>query len=132
LAHLQESLLGLLEALNNCLFRITREAILFDHKVVQLVPQELSALLATMPVVYAKEAAFWPVFIFSVVWLCDIKDDGDPILIIVPDQTLICDGRISPNNAIALDGTLRWLLVWDDNAGTWLQRQLLAFQLLIR
>lgn len=108
------------------MFRIAGEAVLFDHEVVQLVPKKLGALLTSMPVVDAKEAAFWPGFVFPVLWFGDIEDDRHSVFVVVPDQTLVGDGGIRPHDPVPLDGAFCRFLVRYDNPGTRLQRQLLG------
>jgi hypothetical protein len=48
--------------------------------------------MATMAIIDPKEATLGPVLILTVSWLRDIQDNRHSILIVVPHQTLICNG----------------------------------------
>ena len=124
-AHLHEAVLSFLEALENGLLRVPGEAVLLDYEVMQVVPQELSTCVASMAIVDAEEGTLRPVFVLSVFGLHDVQDDADAILIVVPHQSLIGVGCISPNYSVALHAALSGFVVRDDDSSARLQRQFL-------
>ena len=72
LAHLNKCLFSFPESSNNCLPWILRKAVLLDHKVVQLVSEELRAVVTAVTIVHSEEAAFGPDFFFAMGWLGDV------------------------------------------------------------
>ena len=124
LAHLQERLLCLPEASHDSFPWILREAVLLDHEVMELVSQELGAVVPSVAVVDPEEAALGPSFIFAVRWFGDVQNYRDTILVVVANKALIGYSRVSPNDAVALDRALGWLLVGNYNPSAGLQSQL--------
>ena len=61
----------------------------------------------------------------------DIEDDGNSVLIIVTDETLVCICGIGTHYSIPLIATLSWFMVWDYNACAWCKRQGCSFLLLL-
>jgi len=72
LAHLQKGFFGFSEPFQNCFLGIPRERVFLDHKVVEVVPQELRTHVAPMPIINPKEGALGPVFILAVLWLHNV------------------------------------------------------------
>jgi len=127
LAHVEKGLFRLFEAANDCFFWVHRKTVLFDDEMMQLITKELCACVSSMTVIHTKERAFWPVFLFSMCWLGDIDDDWDSVLVVISDQTLICDCRICSHNSVSFDWAFCWLLVGNDDSRSWLQSQFLSF-----
>ena len=127
LAHVEEGLLRLFEAANDCFFWVHRKTVLLDDEMVQLITKKLCARVSSMSVIHTKERAFRPVLLFSMCWLSDINYNWYSILIVIPDQPLIRDCRICPHNSISFDRAFGRLLVGNDDSRSWLQRQLLRF-----
>ena len=75
LAHLYESILCLFETLDDGVFWVLREAILLDHEVMELIPEELCTSVSSMPVVHPKKAAFWPILVLAMGWFSNIQND---------------------------------------------------------
>ena len=105
------SLLSLVEAQLNSFTRVIREAALFDHELMKIVSQKVCALTATMAVVDAKEGADGPRRVLSLergvshqilpaLRLRYVQNDGDAVLIVVPDQSLMSIGCVSPDHSI--------------------------------
>jgi hypothetical protein len=58
-------------------------------QLVQLIPEIVRTGRPTMPVIDPEEGATWPVGGVLELGLNDIQDDGDAVLVIVPDNTLM-------------------------------------------
>jgi len=101
--HEKESVFSVLETFDYGLPGIPWEAVLLDDKVVELITEELGAQVASMAVVDTKEAALGPIFFLSVLGLRDVENNRHAVLIIVPNQSLISNSRISSYNSISLD-----------------------------
>ena len=81
---------------------------------VQVVSEELSASITSMAVIDSEEGALGPDFVLTVLWLHDVEDDGDSVLVVIPDETLVSIGGIPSNNSGPLIGGLSWVIVWYD------------------
>ena len=127
MAHGEELLLSLVEAVNNGLFRVFRKSGFLDNVVVEMIPQELGAGRTAMSVVNAEKGAFGPFFVFPVVRLDDVEDDADSVFVVVPDQTLISVCCVASNHSVPLVGASGLLVVWNLDSGAWLQRILPRF-----
>lgn len=106
----KEIVLGLLVPIDDCLPRILRKLCVLNNELVQVVTQEVSACIATMPVEDAKEAALGPIFnILLGRRLHDIEDDADAILVIVSYNALVGVGGVTHDEAVLTHTALRWL-----------------------
>lgn len=57
----------------------------------------------------------------SVLWLYDIKNNTDPVFIVIPDKALVCVGCIGANDSVALEAAFGGLVVRNHNPGSGLQ-----------
>lgn len=119
----EEILLCLLVAIDDGLPWIGRKVTVFDDELVQVVPQEVCACVATVAVENAEEGALGPVFDVLFAWrLHDVEDDADSVLVVVSDDALVgvrCvadDWAVLTNTALGgfplrkIDG--RWVHRW--------------------
>lgn len=85
-----------MESLFDSLDWILWELFILNHKVMQVISKVVRTSRASMPVKYSKEADLWPldVYICLVLWLKDVENDRDSILIIVSDDPLVGIGCI--------------------------------------
>ena len=116
LAHFQKSGLGLGEAFLDCLFWLPGEALLLDHVVVQVVSEKFGTRTAAMAIVDAEERASRPSFVLPVLWLHDVEDDADAVLVVVADEALIRIGCVSTHYPVALIAAFSGLVVRDYDA----------------
>ena len=65
-----------------------------------------------MPIKNSKECTFRPSLTLFGRWFHYIKNDGDPIFIIISDYTLISIRCIPWNNSILSDRAFSWFKVW--------------------
>lgn len=85
LAQFKEFLLSIRKSNPQSFFRILRETWLFDNKLMQVITKEICTSCTTMSIINAKERTSWPMLFLSIRWLQDIKDNRDPIFIVVPN-----------------------------------------------
>lgn len=88
----------------------------------QIVSKELSAGTASMTIIDTEERTSRPRLMLAVLWLDDVEDDRDSILVVVTHQSLVCIGSIGSNDSIAFVAALSGLVIRDDNACSWRQR----------
>ncbi len=74
-----------------------------------------------MTVINSKKGAFRPYLVLSMLWLHNVQNNTDSILIIVSYKTLICIGCIRADNSIALETAFGWLVVRYNDPRTRLQ-----------
>ena len=82
----------------------------------QVVSEELSASITSMAVIDSEEGALGPDFVLTVLWLHDVEDDGDSVLVVIPDETLVSIGGICPHDPISLERALSRLMVGNNDA----------------
>jgi hypothetical protein len=97
----------------------------------ELVPQELCAIVPSMAIVDSEEAALRPDFVFAVRGLGDVQDDGDAVLVVRSHQALVGDRSVGSHDSVPFDGALGRLLVRDDDSSARLQGELLAFSFFV-
>ena len=119
LTDLEYSALSFLEAFSDRRLRVPRKAVFSDHKVVQIIPEELGTRTAAMTVIDAEERASRPCLMPPVLGLQDVQDDRDTVLIVAPHQPLIRIRRIRPHNSILLTAAFGGLVVGDDDPRAW-------------
>jgi hypothetical protein len=109
----EEVPLALMETLLDGLNGVLRELLILHDKVMEVVSEVVSACRATMAIKNSKKANLRPldVQISLVLWLEDIQNDGNSILIVVSDDSLVGIGRIRLNDATLLLRGLRWLVI---------------------
>lgn len=66
----------------------------------KLISQEISASSTTMPIINSKETASWPFCNLLKLRFNNIKDNWNPIFIIIPDNPLMRICSITTNNPI--------------------------------
>ena len=85
LSLLQESLLGCLETLFNCLYRVLWETVLQTNNFVELLFQKIGTRSPSMPIVDSEEWNLGPCIDVFGVRALHVDDNGDSILVVVPD-----------------------------------------------
>jgi hypothetical protein len=65
-----------------------------SYKLVQVVTEELSTLVAAMAIIDTKEGALWPVvnLAFLALGLHDVQDNGHAVLVVVPIKIIMRKG----------------------------------------
>lgn len=106
---LEELVLSLLTAVEECLLGIRWEAVLLNDNGVQMVFQEVSAQRTSMSVINGKKATFRPSFGIFIFRPSHIQNDGDTVLIIVSLYSLMCIGCVRSNQTMWLACKLRLL-----------------------
>ena len=81
----------------------------------KLVSEEVSTSRSTMTVVHCKEGAPWPIFDLLKFWSYDVKNDRDPIFIVVPHNALMGVGTIGRDNAVLLTRELGGVVRRDES-----------------
>jgi hypothetical protein len=104
-------LLSCLESTAQRLLRVPGEVLFAYHELMEVVTEEVCACTAPVAIVYAEEGALWPGFRTTALRFYYVQDYRDPILIVVPDDTLIGISGISLYHPIASAGTLSRLIV---------------------
>jgi len=82
---------------------------------VQVVSQELSTSTSAMAVVNAKIGAFGPSLVLPLLWLDNVQDDGYPVFVVIPDQSLVGVGCVRSHYSIAFETALGLLVVRNHN-----------------
>ena len=72
----------------------------------QLVPEEVSACSSSMAVINSEEGAPWPLIDLFEFRLDDVQDDRNSILIVIPDDSLMCVGRVAADDPVLLASEL--------------------------
>lgn len=77
---------------------------LLTYKLMQVVSEELGALIASMTIVDPEEGAFGPIlhFSFLALWLHDVQYDRHPVFIVVPDYPLVSISAIGGYDTVSL------------------------------
>ena len=74
-----------------------------DNELVEVVLEIVSASVASMTIIHSEERALRPCLnLLLALGLDDIEDDGNPVLVVITDDTLICVGRVSVNDPVSL------------------------------
>ncbi len=92
----------MLKAVDDSFLRATRKARLLDHKLVQIVSQKISAGGPSVPVEDPEERALRPVLFLSRVRLENVEDDGDPVLVVVPNDAFVRVGCVRSDQPVSL------------------------------
>lgn len=97
----EEIVLRLLVAIDYCLPRILWELGILNNELVQVVTQKVCASVSAVAVEDAKEAALWPIFdVLLRRRLHDVEDDTHAVLVVVPDDALVCVGRVAHDESV--------------------------------
>ena len=92
---------------------IPRKAILLDNYQVELVFEEISTSWASMTIINSKVAAFRPLsHVFPIGRFRHVKDNWDPILIIIALNALVSVCRIRGDQSMCLRCKLSWLKIY--------------------
>ena len=70
----------------------------------QLVPEEVGAGGAAVPIIHCKEGASGPVLDLFEFRFDNIENDGHPVLIVVPDNALVRVGRVAADHSVLFAG----------------------------
>ena len=62
---------------------------MLDDELVQLIPEIVRTGCPTMPIIDSEEGATRPVWGVLELGFYDIQDDGDTVLVVVPDNSLM-------------------------------------------
>ena len=89
----------------------------------KIVSKKLGASTSTMTVINTEEWALWPIFRLSMFRFDDVKYDANSILIIVPNQALVCVCCVCSYDTVSLETTFCCLMIWNHNSNTRLQSQ---------
>ena len=89
----------------------------------KVVSKEFSTQMPAMTIINPEEGAFRPCFVLSMLWFHDVQDNGDTVLIITSNETLISVGSICSNYPVSSQTTFRGLMIRHDYPGTRLQRK---------
>ena len=116
LSHLHEvdeAALALLESTDDGLLRELGKVIVLDDEVVEVVAEVVGTGRAAVAVENAEEANLGPldVEVLLAFGLEDIEDDGDAVLVVVADDTLVRVRRVRLDQAALLLGGLRRLVI---------------------
>ena len=105
------------ETLSNGFNGILRELLVLNDKVMQIVPQVVCTSTAAVPIKDSEEANLRPldVQVHFVLWLEDVENDRDSILVIVPNDALVCVCGIRLDDATLLLRGLSRLVVLELN-----------------
>lgn len=79
---------------------------MLDDQLVQLIPEIVRTCRPTMPIIDSEEGATWPVRGVLELGFDNIQDDGDTVLIIVPDNPLMSVRCIRGYHTVTLTGIL--------------------------
>ena len=100
---LQELLLCSETASGERLGRVMREAILHEDNLVQVVFEEVCAVVASVAIVDSEVAALGPLLAGDLAGrLCHVKDDAHTVFIVIPLDALVGVGRVTGDNAVRL------------------------------
>jgi len=78
----------------------------------EIISEEISAWISTVSVKYSEKSTFRPVLAFFAGRFHDVKDNGDSILVVIPDYSLIGIGCITWYDAVLPYWAFGLLKVW--------------------
>jgi len=84
---------------------------LFGDECVQIVPQEVSTVHASVAVENSEVGRLFP--ITYVLWFCEIEDYGDPILVVLTNWALVGRSGVCSDRPMGIFGVLGGLEVGD-------------------
>ena len=102
----QKGVFSLSKGTLDCFPWIVREIRVLDDELVQLISEIVRTCRPAMPIIDSEEGATWPVRGVLELGLNDIKDDGDTVFVIVPDNTLMSVRCIRGYYTVTLAGIL--------------------------
>ena len=106
----QKVVFCLFVAIDYRLPRILREMRVFDNELVQVVPQEISARVASVPVEHSEETALGPVLnVLLGGRLHDVEHDAHTVLVVVSDDPLVRIRCVTHCKSVFTHAALRWL-----------------------
>lgn len=82
--------------------------------------------MPAVAIINTEEGAFGPVLMLAVLWLHDVQDDGDTVLVVASDQALVSVGRVSSHYAIPSQAALGGFVIGYNDSCSWLKRKLLC------
>lgn len=80
-----------------------------------------------MAVVNTEERTFGPLLSLPGLWLNDVQDNADSVLVVVSNKALVRIGCVCSHDAVPFEATLGSLVVRDLNVHAWLQRKGVLF-----
>jgi hypothetical protein len=109
--------LTLMESFLDSLDWVLRELFILYHKVMQVISEVVSTCRASMSIKHSEEANLRPlnIDVGLILWLENIQNDGNPIFIIVSDDTLVGVSCIRLNNSTFLLTCFRWFMIFKLN-----------------
>jgi len=107
---LEEQLLGLRNTVLDCNLGILWKILIANNELMQLITEKVGASGATMAIVYGEETAPGPVLHLLKLRLNYIENDGDAVLVIVTNYTLMRIRRVAADNAVLLACKLGWMV----------------------
>lgn len=110
---LKKQLLSLLKTVLDGLNRLFGKVLVLDDELVQVVTEKVSADVPSVPIINSEERALGP-FCTAVLLrlrLHYVEYDGNSILVVVPDDSLVRVGSICGDNAVSLGTVLGRLIV---------------------
>ena len=108
---LDPHLLCLLKTFSDCFARIFNKHGLLNHKVVEVVSQEVSAGMSSMPIVNSKERTSGPhtfiLFVLATLRFWNVQNYWHAIFVVISEQTLVSVGRITSHHTHPFHWSLR-------------------------
>ena len=103
---LKEHLLRLSDSILDSDLWILGEVLIPDYQLVQLVSKEVGTSSSSVAIVNGEERASRPLFDLLELRLDDVENDGHPVFIVVPDDSLVCVSGIATDNSVLLASEL--------------------------
>ena len=100
--HVQEHLFSLSKSVSQSIFWIWGKCIISDNKLMQIVSQKISTHISPVTIIHCEERAFRPWGEMRFVRRTShVQNDGDSILVVVPNDALVGVGSVSSHNSIS-------------------------------
>ena len=116
-----EVTLAFFEPCDDSLLRMQGELLILNDKVVQIVSQVVSAGSPSVAVENAKKANLRPLNTWRqlfILWLQDVEDDADSVLVVLSNNALVGVGGVGLNvSALLLRGFRRLVVLQVDRLG---------------
>jgi len=103
---LQKHLFTLCNSVFNGLLGIFRKVVIPDYQLVELVPQEVGTCGSSMAIVHCEKGTPGPLVHLLELWLDDVENNANSVLIVISHDTLMSVGRIATYHSILLAGKL--------------------------
>ena len=107
---LKENLFWLSYSVFYSYFRILGEVVVSNNELMKLVSKVVSTGCSTMAIIHSEEWASRPLVHLFELWLDDVEDDADSVLIIISHNSLMSVSWIAAHHSVLFASKLGWMV----------------------